>query len=101
MSLILFEGFLNNDDIEQATEMDFSVYAVVPNKGKLRFNHERDIDNCLKLFTHKACRCEFTSWYRTRDLDKLILSEKDKQGMIEMGNMLTPYGHLYMSAIND
>ena len=101
MSILLFEGQLvNTDNIDEATEMEFSVFIVVPGKGKLRFNDEEGIAKCLQMFTERTCNCEFKNWYRTTEGDFIKLSTQDKYAMLELGEMLTWQGYLTMCVKN-
>ena len=90
--VLLFEGELNSDDILVATKLRFKIfYSCNGEKRELLSPH-----TFLDKFKG-ACGAEFATL--TDDKEEIILSAKDREALIDLNNMVTYEGFVYMSVV--
>ena len=92
MLLILELTFIDDYNVSLVKEIDYIVHAIVNGK---RIRYE-DGPRALKIFTKKACNCEFTKHYTMPGRNTIEVSDKDREGLRELSHMIKA-GKLFLS----
>ena len=94
--IFIFEGELNSENIEDASLLYYNIFMVKNgNKNRSTLPEEQ-----LYLFVGKTCNCDFIeSRQDEQGRFYIILTPKDKEGLAELHNIVTPDGFLAMSVV--
>ena len=95
--LILFRGtIVDNAPLSEADEMDYEIFYSV--KGvRHRIDDSEERLNALELIAKHTSNCSFRKRYSTGQIHTIKLTEKDRNGLIELEDMIDDSGTIYFS----